>query len=287
VLKHATNHTQQRWASFPKRKSKVKKKITIVIFLILIIPVAIISWKYNKYKNEPHQKTPYFDTFIAQSLHEKNKERPWEEFWDNSWQNVSKENERPVEWISNPKDFEKLDSIYLGFKNNTNEKFYYVTWGDPNSRVRISFNVFKNGKIDSIPFGGFGCGTGIYIAPLKNGEIAGGKFLNPLMYNPYTGYNLPLKNDKFPKLFKQIYGDSVSIKFEQATYSLPWNKFPSQMLESKEIIISTEKIIENWKKGDFKLSSEFEKEYENSYYFKESGIVKFSSIYEKKEKTNN
>ncbi len=261
----------------------MKKKIIIAFLLILIIPIGIIVSKFNEFKNEPYQKTPFFDLFVAKSFYKKDKERPWGEFWDNCWNNVSEENKRPVEWISNPKDFEKLDSIYLGFKNTTNEKFYYVTWGEPNSRIRISYNVFKNGKIDSIPFGGFGCGTGIHIAPIKNGEIAGSKFLNPLMYNPYTGYNLPLKNEKFPKLFKQIYGDSVSIKFEQATYSLPWNKFPSQVIESKKIIISTEKIIENWKKGKFKLSPEFEKEYENSYYFIEGGIEKLSSVFEKKE----
>lgn len=241
----------------------------------------MFSWKYWNWKKNLSEQSASLDLFVAQSFFEKDKERPWEEFWDNSWNNVSKENERPVEWISNPKDFEKLDSIYLGFKNTTNEKFYYVTWGGPNSRIRISYNVFKNGKIDSIPFGGFGCGTGIYIAPLKNGEIAGSKFLNPLLFNPYTGYNLPVKNENFPKLFKEIYGDSVSIKYEQATYSLPWSKFPSQMIESNEITISTAKVIENWKKREFELDQEFEENYENSYYYKENGIVKLSSEFNK------
>ena len=262
----------------------MKRKIIIAFFLIIIISIGIIISKFNKFKNEPYQKTPFFDLFVAKSFYKKDKERPWEEFWDNCWNNVSSENKRPVEWISNPKDFEKFDSIYLGFKNTTNEKFYYLTWGEPNSRVRISFNVFKKGKIDSIPFGGFGCGTGIYITPLKNGEIAGGKFLNPLLFNPFTNHYLPLKNRKFPELFKEIYGDSVAIKFEQATYSLPWNKFPSQMMESKEIIISTEKIIENWRKGDYKLSPEFYKENEQAFYVKSKGDYELSSIYEKKEK---
>lgn len=88
------------------------------------------------------------------------------------------------------------------------------------------------------------------------------------MFNPYTGYHLPLKNEKFPKLFKEIYGDSVAIKFEQATYSLPWNKYPSQMIKSKEIIILTDQIIKNWKNGNFRLNPEFEKEHELSFYTK-------------------
>ena len=259
----------------------MKKKIIIAFFFILIIPIGIIVSKFNKFKNEPYQETPFFDLFIAKSFHKKDKERPWEEFWDNTWDNVSRENKRPVEWIINPKDFEKLDSVYLGLRNNTNEKFYYVTWGKPNSRIRDDILVYKNGKVDSIPFGGFGCGTGIYIAPLENGEIAGGKFMNPFLYNPYSGYPLPLKNKIFPKLFKEIYGDSIAINFKQATYSLPWNKFPSQMIKSKGIVISTEKVIENWKKSKFKLSQEFDKEYENSYYFEENGIYKLSSFFEK------
>jgi hypothetical protein len=109
--------------------------------------------------------------------------------------------------------------------------------------------------------------------------------LNPLLFNPFTNHYLPLKNRKFPRLFKEIYGDSVAIKFEQATYSLPWNKFPSQMIESKEIIISTEKIIENWKKGDYKLSPEFDKENEQGFYIKYEGDYELSSVYEKKGKT--
>ena len=262
----------------------MKKKIIITLFLILIIPIGIIVSKFNKFKNEPYQKAPFFDLFIANSFYEKDKERPWEEFWDNSWNNVIEENKRPVKWIANAGDFVKLDSIYLGLKNTTNEKFYYVTWGEPNSRIRISYKVFKNGILDSIPFGGFGCGTGIYITPLEKEEIAGSKFLNPLLFNPFTNHYLPLKNRKFPQLFREIYGDSVAIKFEQATYSLPWNKFPSQMIESNEIVISTEKIIENWKKGDYKLSSEFEKDNEQAFYIKDNGDYELSPIYEKKEK---
>jgi hypothetical protein len=258
-------------------------KKLIIIFLILIIPIGIISWKYNKYKNELSDQPPSFDLFIAKSFYKKDKDYPWQEFWDNAWNDVSLKERRPTEWFLNKNDFEKFDSIYLGFKNISKEKIYYVTWGKPNSRIREDLLIYRNGKIDSVPFDGFGCGTGIYIAPLKSGEIAGSKFLNPLMFNPYTGYNLPLKNKKFPKLFKQIYGDSVSIKFKQATYSSPRNKFPSQMIKSNEIIISTEKVIENWKKGEFKLSPEFEKEYENSYYYKENGIVKLSSVFEKKD----
>jgi hypothetical protein len=263
----------------------MKKKIKFTFFIILIILIGIFSWKYLNWKKSLYEQPASLDLFIAHSFFEKDEEYPWIEFWGNAWNNVPNNENRNVEWIYNTRDFEKIDSIYLGLKNSTNEKFYYVTWGKPNSRIRISYSVYKNGIKDSIPFGGFGCGTGIYITPLKNGEIAGGKFLNPLLFNPFTNHYLPLKNRKFPELFKEIYGDSVAIKFEQATYSLPWNKFPSQMIESKEIIISTKKIIENWKKGDYKLSPEFDEENEQAFYIKYKGDYELSTIYEKEGKT--
>ena len=262
------------------------KKRTIFLTLILIlvfIPVSIIYSKYSSYKdkNKDNVQPPFFDLFIVEEFYEKGKEREtlFGQFWDEAWNNVSLNQKRPIEWILNKSDFENQDSIYLGFKNKSNEKIYYVTWGQPNSRIREHLIVYKNGVIDSIPFGGFGCGTGIYLAPLKSEEIVGGKTLNPFMLNPYTGYELPIKNKVFPALFKEIYGDSISIKYKQATYSLPWNKFPSQMIESNEIVISTAKIIENWEKGRFKIGANFEKEYESSYLIKVNNDYITSSLY--------
>ncbi|MGB1042021.1 MAG: hypothetical protein ACPGU6_01380 [Tenacibaculum sp.] len=259
----------------------MKKKIIIVIISILFILTGIVSWKYFIYKKSLYEQPPYFDLFIAHSLFEKNEKYPWINFWSNAWNKVPNNETRTVEWIFNKREFEKLDSIYLGFKNVSKEKFYYVTWGEPNSRIRINYKIFRNGIIDSIPFGGFGCGTGIYITPLKDGEITGSKFLNPLMFNPFNNYNLPIENKKFPDLFKEIYGDSIALNFEQATYSLPWNKSHSQMIVSPEIIVCTEKIIENWKKGEYASNEEFKKEREACFYIKENGEYKLSSLYEK------
>ena len=55
------------------------------------------------------------------------------------------------------------------------------------------------------------------------------------------------------------------------------------MIESKKIIISTEKIIKNWKKGNYKLSPEFDKDNEQAFYVKDKGDYELSSVYEKKE----
>ena len=86
------------------------------------------------------------------------------------------------------------------------------------------------------------------------------------MFHPYSGYRLPVNNKDFPRLFRKIYGDSVSIKFKLATYGLPWNKYPSQMIESPYITVNTDTIIENWKSGSFIPFPSEEKERELSFY---------------------
>ena len=74
---------------------------------------------------------------------------------------------------------------------------------------------------------------------------------NPLAYNPWNNYELDLEADSFPHVFQQIYGDSVSIQFRQATYSLPWSDYQPQMIKSELITVSTAKIIENWRNGRY------------------------------------
>jgi len=257
----------------------VKRKIIFIILSVVVISSGLVLWLYEKYKDQLVDQPPHFDLFVAETLFEPVQKESWRKFWGAAWNDVSDSQKRSIEWKVHKIEFETLDSIYLGIKNTSKEKFYYVTWGAPNSRIRISYNVYRNGKIDSIPFDGFGCGTGIFIDPIEKEETAGSKFLNPLMFNPHTGYELPIKKEYFPELFKEIYGDSVGITFQQATYSLPWNKTPSQMIKSDEFYIVTDKIIENWEMGKFSSNKGFEKEYEASFYFQKNDTVKRSKLY--------
>jgi hypothetical protein len=105
------------------------------------------------------------------------------------------------------------------------------------------------------------------------------------MYNPFNNYLLPIENKNLSKLFKEICGDSVAINFEQTTYSLPWNRIPSQIISSPQIVVSTKRIIKNWKDGKYRLNEDFEKEFEAGYYIKENGEYKLITIYEKKKQT--
>lgn len=244
------------------------KKALLGILLFLIAFTGVVIWLYEKYKETLADQPPYFDLFVAEVLFEPDDEA--ERYtWGTGWNELPSEHRRPIEWFMHKDQFEKLDSVYLGYQNSSNEKLYYMTWGAPNSRMRMDLAIYRNGTIDSIPFGGFGCGTGVHLAPLEIGELSESIGLNPLMYNPYTGYPLPIKNKKFPELYRKIYGDSIAIKFRQGTYSLPWNRIPSQMIESPVLVVSTEKIIDNWQNGLYRLDPDFEKEYELAFFVKE------------------
>lgn len=175
------------------------------------------------------------------------------------WQPNDSLEKLPVEWIINKNELETLDSVILGIKNISDNKFYYMTWGAPNSRLRIDYFIYKNGSIDSLLYNGFGCGTGIYLAPLYEEETAESKRLNPLLLNPYSNEELDRTSDSFPTIIKTYFGDSVGIRLRLATYSLPWNKHEPQMIGSETMMIHTDKIIQEWnrKNNNKKHSQDF------------------------------
>src|SRR5690606_23022383 len=102
-------------------------------------------------------------------------------------------------------------TVVLALKNISGEKFYYTSWGAPFTRFRQDLIIYKNGLADTIPFGGHGCGTGVYLAPIKSDEIMKRTIYNPLLFDPYSNYDLETESDNFPNQFKEIYGDSVAI----------------------------------------------------------------------------
>lgn len=242
---------------------KATKILISIVAGIIIIPSIILTVWYEVYKQRPVGQPPYFDLFIANTFFERDNSTPYDK--------VSESKKRPVIWQLNRDQFEKLDTITLTLTNISGEKCYYTSWGAPFTRIRQDLIVYKNGIADSIPFGGFGCGTGVYLAPLHDQETIARTLYHPFMFNPYSNYELDLKSDSFPKEFKSIYGDSVSIQLSQATYSTPWNEYKSQLIFSDMITISTDKIIENWYKGNFSVFPDSEPTMEEHFGLKKFG----------------
>lgn len=224
-----------------------KRVITTVVFLILIISLSVLVWKYQMFKRTYSDQPPYLELFLADLFYPPPKEFKLILPGGNFWADVSEENRRPIEWMMSTTQMEQLDSVYVGFKNTSSENMYFVTWGEPNSRLRINNVIYKNGQVDSIPFGGFGCGTGIYLEQLTPGKKTGRYMKNPLLFNPNTNERLSILSIDFPDRYRELYGDSVTIQFEQATYSLPWSPFPSQMIKSEKYTIITDKVIDSWR----------------------------------------
>lgn len=245
--------------------SKKIKILTLIVSLLVILYGSAWLWFVFGYTSQIHEK-PDFDLFIAEKIysdydtfstssttptgeivpHEINKELP-HSIWESNPTKIL-----PIKWLFEKNDFEKLDTLDFGIKNISGAKVYYMSWGSPNSRLRTNLIIYKSERTDTIPFNGFGCGTGIYLEALENNTSAIGKIWNPLCYYPGSGSLLNLESDTFPKFFNEIYGDSVKIQFYQATYNLPWSKNVSQMIKSPQIIVSTKKVLKNWEKRNLK-----------------------------------
>lgn len=158
---------------------------------------------------------------------------------------------RPVKWMINQRQLEVLDSFEMALINTSDESFHHPSWGTPFSRVREDMIVYRGDSIDSIPFDGFGCATDVFIAELGAGDTMRATFLNPFL-RTYGWYGtVPLESDSFPIAFQAMFGDSVAVRYRLPTYSVGWNTYPSQMIQSEFMTVSTAALLNNWKQGKY------------------------------------
>ncbi|MBK8227041.1 MAG: hypothetical protein IPK70_07675 [Flavobacteriales bacterium] len=221
--------------------NRALKYITIAVLSIVLLAVLGLYLWFRMGVKEGLATRAHFEWFIAEKLFEGN-----QDFWPVE---VAGKQRRPVTWDIDEGQLTVLDTIKIGLKNHSRERFYWHSWGTPLSRLQTDLVVYRNGIADSIPFSGFGCYTGVHLYPMQSGEAVQGTISNPLMFDPRTSYELPLMTESFPKLFESLYGDSVVIRFSQASYSLPWSRYPSQMLYSDWILVRTDRVLENWRIG--------------------------------------
>lgn len=212
----------------------------IVSIGIIIFPIITLLVWYLLEKERSTDQPLTFDLFIAQNFFEATDMY----FLDASEKVLN----RPVSWQVDMNELILSDSISLSLKNISGEKFYYTTWGAPFSRYHYELVVYNAGYADTIRNGGYGCHTGVYYAPLRNGKTMSAKIANPLKYT-FTRSQLPNNSMSFPGYFKEVFGDSVAIRFYQKTYSNPWSKYQSQMLRSDLFIISTDEVNKLWEKN--------------------------------------
>lgn len=141
---------------------KIKVGLLGITGIIVLLILGIIIW-YQVYKQKATDQPSNFDLFIAETFLKNYK-------YGDPFGSVAEEQKRPIEWQLKVSQFEFLDTLVLSIKNLSGEKFYYTSWGAPFSRIRTEFIFYKNGQADTIPFGGFDCGTGVYLAPIMAHE---------------------------------------------------------------------------------------------------------------------
>ena len=213
--------------------------------IILLLSLSLTIWyQAHKLERETTDQPPSFDLFIAEKFFDERDQSPFD-------MEVPSEQQRPIDWHLIPSEFESLDTVVLTLTNKSGEIFYYESWGAPFTRHQEDLIIFRGSYPDSIPFGAHGCGTGAHFAPLGKNETMSRRIYNPLLLNPHTGANLPVKSDSFPLIYAETYGDSVAITFRQATYSTPWSKYKSQMISADPIVVTTERVIQNWRNSEY------------------------------------
>lgn len=140
----------------------------IILLLLITLFVSYKIWSEKSFHVEPD-----FDLFIA-------------DVFFSDYQLNDKIGKLPFKWDVNTATFYGQDSIEFGFENISDRKYYYMTWGHPLRRVEEDIIIYRGGDEESIPFGGFGCGSGIYLKALKPNQLVLGNYPNPLLRNPYS-----------------------------------------------------------------------------------------------------
>lgn len=218
----------------------------IWIYIVIGIPLIgflILYGYFCVFRENEFMEPATFEFFIAKTFFKEDNYSPFKP--------AEIGLKKPTKWHLQKDQFEAFDSVEIAFENLSAESYYYPSWGAPLTRIREDLIIFKNGLADTVAFGGHGCATGVYMAKCKDEEVMVIKHLNPLIFNPYSGYYLDLESDTFPEIFKELYGDSVWIRYSQPTYSLPWKKYPSQLIQSNYLSINTNKLMERWNMNEF------------------------------------
>lgn len=227
----------------------MKKFLLVITLIILVSPMIVGSCIYGAFvmysKASPSiSDKAYFDLFIAEIFFKKSdSDYHLLHVGESSvWCDVDSNLIRPMKWEVNKEELYSLDSFTIRLTNISSERMYYVTWGHPFSRIR-QYTFAEEKKNRYMPFSGFGCGTGIHLAPICSREFIESKLPNPFLDGPYENRGLKKSDPNFEVNFRNFYGDSLGVAYQQATYGSPWNKYPSQMVYSEIISLQTDSIF--------------------------------------------
>lgn len=228
------------------------KILTNVVLATVLLSMMTMSSLRSFYEIIKYDNLPFtdYDLFLASLISDDfDLEEDWADIpWD-VWQEPDSIPNLPIEWVYNREDFAAFDKVTYGIRNSGSMKMYYMSWGEPNSRVRRHYFVHRDGETESYPFGGFGCGTGIYLHPLPKGDSAISEEMNPFYYFLFHWGDIDLSDKVVQDFVEHEIGDSISIQFSLATYSLPYSSYEPQEIRSPMITVSSAEVMENLRSG--------------------------------------
>ena len=188
----------------------------------------------------------YFDLFVADEIFKDKKNKKWEPFTNERTQ---------VKWDIPVEQFWNNDTITFSFTNTTGNKLYYLGYTHSSyCFVFLDYIISTQGKIDTLYCheGGFEGAEGTEYIPFKKGKSITLKDDNPFLQDPYYGFTfLSRPYEDFPKIIKEVYGDTAQIRYFVFLRGMPWNNRGFSIAYSDFITIPIDSIISGWEKGKF------------------------------------
>jgi len=211
----------------------------------------------------------YFDLFVADAF--------FKGRTNQRYQGIPKE-EVQIKWDIPVKQFWNNDTIIFSFKNTAREKLYYFGFKPPYYYIMIDYIITLQGYSDTLFFSTWGdfeaIGEAKYIPFKKNASITLIDS-NPILRYPssYSDF-ISTDTEEFPKLIKEVYGDTVQIRYSAFLRGLPWNNRSFSIAYSDFIKIPINSIIDGWVKGRFTNHGHYDLEEHKKYLNERDMMIK-------------
>jgi len=219
-----------------KRFIKISGIVTCGIIIAFMLIIGI--W-YAMYI--PPYGNKYFDLFIAELFFMSKEER-----YESSWPpTMSKQ----LDWEIPTEQFGEGNLINVSLTNSFGKKLYYYGLS-PHEFLLKDYVIVSQENIDTLMWNDLSGVFEVGLIPFRKNRKVSPKIENPLLLYPGYPYNLPTDTENFPEIIREVYGDTVQIRFAVCVIE-PWKRDFS-ISYSKYVKIPVDLVINGWEKGNFK-----------------------------------
>jgi len=247
---------------------KVYKIFGIIIGSAIFVSVLVTVIWYKNIQPLEFNYSKHIDLCVADDFFKSRINKKYDPFTNERIQ---------VKWDIPVKQFWNADTITFSITNITGVKLYYLGFKNPCCDfVFFDYIIAPQGRVDTLYFhklGFDGVDNAEYIPFKKKGSITL-KHCNPLLFYPEFDIFLPMDTDEFPRIIKEVYGDTAQIRFFVFLRGLPWNNSGFSIAYSDFIKVPIDSIIDGWKKGRFTNHMHYNPEIHQEYLNVREEIMK-------------